>query len=409
MKQPTVARVGGLYRLDWSEEKIALEIDRVNEHSDETRGQLTALSAGLVLAQFGYNLTSLPARDKAAKYLRERHETDWGMALEMASFHILKRLREGEPRVDLSMNDAVVPVTWLLRPLLLQNQPTMIFADGGTGKSYVSLLVSMLVGFPWVDNPFGWKTPDNPVTSLYLDWETDENTTKYRLQRICRGMDQPKPPLEYRHCSRSFIMDLAAIQRHVLESKAGLVIVDSLGMACGGDLKEQTSATTFFQALRELQVSALLLTHVSKDEMRKTKTAFGSVYFQNHARSVWEMSGMVSRDGEDHATINVGLFQRKHNEMALSKPLALGIEFNNLLDTTVFRSADLADLPDLRDKLTLKDQIRELLKSGAKSVTDLADETGKKEDAIRMTLNRYKTTFTRVGNDWGLLTKESIS
>jgi hypothetical protein len=311
--------------------------------------------------------------------------------------------------VDLSMNDAVVPVTWLLRPLLLQNQPTMIFADGGTGKSYVSLLVSMLVGFPWVDNPFGWKTPDNPVTSLYLDWETDENTTKYRLQRICRGMDQPKPPLEYRHCSRSFIMDLAAIQRHVLESKAGLVIVDSLGMACGGDLKEQTSATTFFQALRELQVSALLLTHVSKDEMRKTKTAFGSVYFQNHARSVWEMSGMVSRDGEDHATINVGLFQRKHNEMALSKPLALGIEFNNLLDTTVFRSADLADLPDLRDKLTLKDQIRELLKSGAKSVTDLADETGKKEDAIRMTLNRYKTTFTRVDNDWGLLTKESIS
>jgi hypothetical protein len=402
MKQPTVERVGGLYRLDWPDDKISLEIDRVNEHSDETRGQLTALAAGLVLAQFGYNLTSLPARDKAAKYLRERHETDWGMALEMASYHILKRLREGEPRVDLSVNDTVVPVTWLLRPLLLKNQPTMIFADGGTGKSYLSLLVAMMVGYPWTKNNMSWKTPEQSVTTLYLDWETDENTTKYRLQRICRGMDQPKPPLEYRHCSRSFVMDLAAIQRHVLESKAGLVIVDSLGMACGGDLKEQTSATIFFQALRELQVSSLLLTHVSKDEMRKTKTAFGSVYFQNHARSVWEMNGNLSRDDEDHATINVGLFQRKHNEMALSRPVALSIEFNNALETTAFYPADIANLPDLRDKLSLKEQLKTILKSGPKSVQDMADDLGKGAESIRVTLYKYKDTFIKVGNDWGL-------
>lgn len=409
MKAPTVSRVGALYRLEWTEEKITIELDRVTEHSDETRGQLTALATGLVIAQFGYNLTSLPARDKASKYLRERHEADWGLALEMASYHILKYLREGDPRVDLSMNDTVVPVTFLLRPLLLKDMPTMVFADGGTGKSYLALLVSMLVGFPWVDNPFRFKVPDQPTTTLYLDWETDENTTKYRLQRICRGMDQPKPPLEYRHCSRSFILDLAAIQRHVMESKAGLVIVDSLGMACGGDLKEQISATTFFQCLRELRVSSLLLTHVSKDEMRKTKTAFGSVYFQNHARSVWEMSGVLSRDGDDGATINVGLFQRKHNEMAVARPLALGIEFNNILETTVFHPANLGDLPDLRDKLTLKDQLRELLKSGQLSVTQLADETGKKEDAIRMTLNRYKAMFVKVGNDWGLRTKDGVS
>lgn len=402
MNQPAVDRVGGLYRLDWPDEKIRLEIDRVVEHSDETRGQLTAMSGELVLAQFGYNLTSLPARDKAAKYLRERHETDWGLALEMASYHILKRLREGEPRVDLSMNDTVIPVTWLLKPLLLKDQPTMIFADGGTGKSYVALLVSMLVGFPWMGNPFNFKVPEQSVTTLYLDWETDENTTKYRLQRICRGMDQPKPPLEYRHCSRSFILDLAAIQRHVLESKAGLVVVDSLGMACGGDLKEQTSATMFFQALRELQVSALLLTHVSKDEMRKTKTAFGSIYFQNHARSVWEMNGVLSRDGDENATINVGLFQRKHNEMALSRPVALGIDFNNLLDTTVFRPANLADLPDLRDKLSLKEQLKTILKSGPKSVQDMADDLGKSAESIRVTLYKYKDTFIKVGNDWGL-------
>ncbi|MDM7913125.1 MAG: AAA family ATPase, partial [Methanotrichaceae archaeon] len=288
MKPPSVERVGGLFKVTWEDQRICIEMDRVSEHSDEIRAQITVIVAGLVVAQFGHNLTSLPARDKAAKYLKDRHDTDWGMLLEMASYYVLKRLREGEPVVDLSMVDEIRPISWMLKPLLQWGMPTTIFADGGTGKSYLSLLIAMLVGFPWQDNPFRWQVPSSPVPSLLLDWETEKDVVTYRINLLCKGMKQPRPPLHYRRCSRPLALDLPAIQRHLLDSGAKLLIVDSLGMACGGDLKEQASATAFFTALRELQVTSLLLTHMAKDDLRQKKTAFGSIYFQNHSRSVWE-------------------------------------------------------------------------------------------------------------------------
>jgi hypothetical protein len=187
-----------------------------------------------------------------------------------------------------------------------------------------------------------------------------------------------------------------------MESKAGLLIVDSMGMACGGDLKEQEQATNFFQALRELQVTALLLTHTAKDELRKTKTAFGSVYFQNHSRSLWEMT--KSQDTETDS-IKVALFQRKQNEAMLHKPLVLELQFNNILDTTTFKAADISQSPDLRDRMSLKDQLRLCLKHGPRSQADLAIELDKTEEVVRVTLNKYKEMFVKIGSGWALLTR----
>jgi archaellum biogenesis ATPase FlaH len=52
-----------------------------------------------------------------------------------------------------------------------------------------------------------------------------------------------------------------------MESKAKMVIVDSLGLAAGNDLREQPTATAFFLGLRQLGITSLIITHVSKDTL----------------------------------------------------------------------------------------------------------------------------------------------
>lgn len=413
---PNIEHIGGLYRLQWIDEKVTVEIDRVAEHGDDIKCQLTALSNKnghpLFLSQFNYNMTSLLARDKAAKFLKERYDVDWPLILERANYEVLGAIREGEPSVDLALDCVAKPLEWLLEPIIPKGLPTMIFADGGTGKSYISLILAMIVGFPWVENPLGLTAPAKSIRTLLLDWETSKDTVVNRINRICTGMSEPRPPITYRRCTRSLPADMAAIQKHLLASGAELLIIDSLGLACGGDLKEQVQATMFFQCLRELNVTSLLLTHVAKDELRQRKTAFGSIYFQNCSRSVWELSKTQDIGAE---SINVGLFHRKQNETALLPPIGLQLAFNNAANTTAFSRIDVKNDPQLRKQLKLKEQITGILSKGLMTVKDICEELEvsdaddpKEQKKVETTLyrGRKKDLFYKKGDLWGLLDKK---
>lgn len=413
---PTVEHFGGLYRLHFIKEQVTVEIDRIAEHSDDIKCQLTTLSNKnghpVFLSQFNYNMTSLLARDKAAKFLKERFDVDWPLILERANFEVLSSIREGDPAIDLSLDCDSKPLEWLLEPIIPKGLPTMIFADGGTGKSYISLILAMIVGFPWVENPLHLKAPAKSIRTLLLDWETSKDTVVNRINRMCTGMSEPRPPITYRRCTRPLSTDMAAIQKHILASGAELLIIDSLGLACGGDLKEQIQATMFFQCLRELNVTSLLLTHVAKDELRQRKTAFGSIYFQNCSRSVWELSKTQDAGAE---TINVGLFHRKQNETALLPPIGLRLDFNNAANTTAFSRIDISAEPELRKHLKLKDQITGVLRQGLMSVRDICLELEspdpddpKEQKKIETTLyrGRKKDLFIKKGELWGLLEKK---
>jgi len=113
--------------------------------------------------------------------------------------------------------------------------------------------------------------------------------------------------LTYRHCALPLAEDLNEIRRIVLEGDIKLIIVDSLGAACGGDMNSAEVATRFFSAIRQLPVTPLLISHVSK-EVEKEKTPFGSVYFYNYARNVYQL-----RKHEEEDEITLGLWHKKCN------------------------------------------------------------------------------------------------
>jgi hypothetical protein len=141
------------YRLTVADLGITLELDRLRREHHELIGELSArcelpgartVDGSLSIADL--NLSSARARQDRAKLLKERANTgeqlDWVAILEEFSQRVLQADRMGLPAVDLRMiprpaaNEEMVEVSGLSLP---RRHPTILFGDGGTGKSYLAL------------------------------------------------------------------------------------------------------------------------------------------------------------------------------------------------------------------------------------------------------------------------------
>jgi len=249
----------------------------------------------------------------------------------------------------------------------------------------------------WVDNPLGLIVPDERIPVLYLDWETDEDNINYTLNRLKKAQELPCFRLHYRRCYFPFADDLPEIQAMIERTGARLLIIDSLAAAVGTDLNPAEGATKFLtRDIRQLNITSLIIAHVAKDERGK-KTVYGSVFFSNYARSVWELRGH-QEVGEDSLT--VALYHKKANVSKLFKPM--GLRFAYFTDGIVVEQQNIGDVPELARALTLKEQLKEALRHGKVSVTELAEQLESSESSIRGTLNRYKNVFINQDDGWGL-------
>jgi DNA-directed RNA polymerase specialized sigma24 family protein len=206
--------------------------------------------------------------------------------------------------------------------------------------------------------------------------------------------------IRYRRCALPLADDLTEIQRAIADGDIGLIVVDSLGAACGGDLNSAEVATRFFSALRQLPVTSLLISHVSKAKETKEKTPYGSVYFYNFARNVFELRRIQEAEQDE---INLGVFHRKNNLGKLHYPLGFTIRFEP--DKTLFQKQDIRDIPEFLESLSNTARIEALLKRGAMSVAEIADELDMSAPSARVVVNRLKDKGKVVkvgGNKWGL-------
>jgi len=110
-------------------------------------------------------------------------------------------------------------------------------------------------------------------------------------------------PLEYR---------LPEISRVVSERQIELVIIDSATMASRA-VKDgaEEAALDLFRSLRQLDCAALVLDHVTGEDMKRGSSAkpYGSVFKWNSARNAFEIRAS-SRAGTNH---RVTLIHRKSN------------------------------------------------------------------------------------------------
>ena len=314
---------------------------------------------------------------------------------------VIDDIREGEPIIDILPNeDTPLKPTYLVEPIVYQSHPAVIFGRQGSTKSTLALVIAHLLQFPDPDSRLGLITPAETRRVLYLDYEDDPLTFQARWGALQRGFGPgPLMPIKYRRMERPVGEDVEKLREIIAADKIDLLIVDSLGLAAGGTLYDPEPAIEYFRALRKLKVTSLSLAHTSKDTTTKEKTIFGSVYFMNLARSIWECKADPEIDGNQAV---ISLTNTKHNYS--KKHHALGLRFTFTDNDIKVTRADLAD-SSLSGELPIPWQIKGLLRDGALTAADICELLGKGDNTIRPTLTRMRKAGDLVkvdGHKWGL-------
>ena len=404
MNPPTITANAGIFLLLWPEDHISIHLDRIRQDKVHTTAEITVKSTlpGVPshLHQARLNLTSTIARRDLVRVLTERAGMiDWYAAIEQTCKLVLERLRTGEPVIDMSSYSPPERLPYRVAPLIVERGTNLYFGLGGTGKTWLAQFFACLISYP-MDHA-GFRPEPGKV--LYLDYEDSPEIFEGRLQMIGNGLDMPKPDIFYRYCSSPLIHDVEEIQRIIIEHHLNMVVIDSVGLACGGEPEKAEPVLAYYQALRSLRITSLSLDHMTKGGNQKQ--AYGNQYKMSQSRNAWEV---VRGEASDDATLEMGLFHRKANHGMLHRPLGLTWTFIPDEMVTV-HTQNPSNIVNVEDKMPLRLRISNVLSHGAMSIEAIAEELqGTAPQVVRNTLNHHPTLFIKTPTgQWGLLSHPS--
>ena len=357
------------------------------------------------------NLTDPARRDRVAAMLSQRTPSlglDWRRMLDQASDWVMSYHRGGDPAIVL--RDAPEPETEetsLLPPITAGEGATIIFGDGGTGKSYLSLALGIQLHTGRSDL-FPGVTPSARRRVALLDWEWTDWVHKRRMRRLVGPGEMPD--LIYVGCKLPLRDERDRLRRIIRDLGIEFLIIDSIALAAGGEPEASDTAVAFMSTLRELGLPALLIAHVTKVEAKSSADKpFGSTFWHNSARSTW-----YAKRGDDVLAdgFTVGLFHRKANDAPLAPPLGIRLRFGD--DRTRLERVNVADVGNLEEQRPLRFRIVDTLRGGPLKVHQIAEELNEDPASVRRVLNRYvRAMFVQVdvGNDdrvvrWALAARD---
>jgi hypothetical protein len=319
------------------------------------------------------NLSSVRARQERGKYLATRarvEDVNFVGFLEELAQRVIACEREGAPAVLLRdlprpKPDDAINVDGL--PLLRRHAVTL-FGDGGTFKSYLGLYYA------------GRLDQVGHRVGLF-DWELAGEDHRDRLERL---FGPEMPGVVYARCSRPLVDEANRLRRIVQDNRLEFAVFDSVAFACDGPPEAAEVAGRYFQALRGLgEFGSLHVAHISKAEGSDQKP-FGSVFWHNGSRATWFVKPAEGMPGVP--TIAVGLYNRKANLGALRPAVGYEITFGE--DETTLRRVEVGATPELAVGLTTRQRIASALRSGARTVAELAEDLDLKADTVEKTVKR---------------------
>jgi archaellum biogenesis ATPase FlaH len=220
------------------------------------------------------------------------------------------------------------PTAWRLEGWLPEGTVTLLSANGGVGKSNLSLQlgVALATGAKFMD------IDTKPSRVLVLSGEDEARTVHFRVGNICQDMGVPMASL----AGRMDVYDLTQqdcvlwkdghptermqwLADQAVRTKAEVIVIDNASDVFADNENERTTVRGFMRALALIahvtRAAVLLLAHVDKASVRMgagtdTNSTFsGSTAWNNSARSRWAMV----RDGQAvtlrHEKCNLGPLQ----------------------------------------------------------------------------------------------------
>jgi RecA-family ATPase len=203
---------------------------------------------------------------------------------------------------------------WLIEGLIPVNNVTLLYGDGGVGKSLLGyqLAIATTSGTEWV----GFRPKPGPV--VYFSAEDEKDEIHRRQTDIIKGTSITPDDLEQLHVLDVSERDatLAAPDKkegfkttrlwnwlvdYVEEVKPTLLIVDTVAETFDGEDVSKRDAKKFVRMFRELalrlDMTVVLLAHPSQSGMSSGRGTNGSVAWSNSARSRLYLRPSAKKEG----------------------------------------------------------------------------------------------------------------
>ncbi len=346
------------------------------------------------------SLTSLSQRRDFVREMSEAWEgPDWKVIARQLCDRALLAYRTLDTSL-MSQGETVPEIdTYILNPFLFQGHPSIIFGPGDSGKSMLGVLASLLLV---QGGHQAGLAAGGGFTQLYLDWERAFSTFDSRIRALCLGHPELAPAKTrvcYQRLHRPLRDCVEDVATTIAERGADVLIIDSLGMASGGNLNDSDPATGFYDALGSFGLPSLIIGHTAKGTEGE-KTVYGNSYFTFLATMAWEIA---ADHVEESSTLTLGLYNKKNNLGARRKPLGFSIAFQG--DVCTVSEASLEDSPTLGKKLSRSQRIKSLLGDRRlRGLLEIAETLNDDQASILVELNRYKgKLWEKVGDEWGIL------
>ena len=336
---------------------------------------------------------------------------------------IIDKHREGNAPVLMDNINFDAPRSYCIKPLFINGVANLIWAKGGSSKSYFALLMCVLVDTG--KKFFGLNAKKGKA--LYLDWEEESDVFSQRLLAIQKGLGFANPNksgIIYKKMVGSLANNIEVISKLVLEHNITFVVVDSVSPALGGDSNSQQVVEEYFASLRELDITSLSIDHANKSGETTGKFEIhGSSFKYARARMVYELK--KTQEANDN-TVDVLWYHRKSNDSKMRGAIGFRIhfkeimkmndieeEYDTILDTVKFEKLKLGDADNtlLKDSSLSEISYALLETHGATMLDDLLSqitaikEVNVQSSALEFAINNSKRLHITADKKVGLVTE----
>jgi hypothetical protein len=280
---------GGVHLFEYPEHDVFVRVDRISSSRNYINGHMVITVGDKFAFNGNVKLTEQTAKQQVVRSCDERYpditRDQWDSMVEEVCLKVDRHAYAGSKPVVLADVEISSKDNYLIYPLVLAgSQGTMIFAHGGSLKSYLAAYLAVVAA------------TEKNLNVLVLDWETYDEEWAMRLHHICTGLGFESIPrnITYRTQASSLADSGDVVHELVAECNAGLIIVDSLMGALQGQLVESGPAAQFFETLRSFAIPSLIVHHVNAEG-----GAYGGVYLHNYVRLKWNLKALPHSDGKN--------------------------------------------------------------------------------------------------------------
>jgi hypothetical protein len=344
-------------------------------------------ASGTLLSPSRFNLMAATERKRLSDLLVGRApDVPWTDALESAIGRVISEFRTPEPLVDLW--DVADPGenAYLIHPLLVENDTNLWYADEQSLKSYLAMVCAASVVSGRVVPAIGPPNRTGPV--LLYDWETFDGKQRRRLTRVANGLGAGVlRQIHYRRMTRPLIDSIGLIRAEASRLGAVLVIFDSLGWLCNGDINKPEIALPAMNAIGSIQgTTRLVLAHHGKAQRSEgggDPTVFGSAFFEAASRNRW-LIRKAQDEGAD--TVKIGLYHKKASDDQRFTSMGLAFTFDRGRDAVTVDACKIEDEPALLRDASPASRIVAMLREtefGKATVKEISKEMKMPEGSVK--------------------------